>query len=114
MKKPDYTYQARVERLIDGDTILAEIDLGFRLKATMPVRLAHINAPERNEIGGKAAREHLAGLLPADGMVLLKTYKPYDKYGRYLAEVYAGEVYVNDRMIADGHAQRYEGGVSER
>lgn len=105
----DYSYKAKVIRVIDGDTIECDIDLGFYMTARMPVRLAHINAKEHNEYGGKEAKEHLEVLL-GDGQVVLRTYKPKDKYGRYLADVFVGQAYVNKQMISDGFAVGYEGG----
>lgn len=105
-----YQYQAKLVRVIDGDTIECDIDLGFYMTARMPVRLAHINAPEHNQEGGTAATDHLKTLL-GDGNLILKTYKPHDKYGRYLAEVIIGDMNVNQQMIADGFAVAYEGGA---
>jgi micrococcal nuclease len=107
----DYTYKATVIRVIDGDTIWCDIDLGFYMTARMPVRLAHINTPELNQAGGQDAKEHLKVLL-AGGKVLLRTYKPRDKYGRYLADVLVDYVNINYQMIADGHAVAYEGSGS--
>ncbi len=41
-----YEYRARITRVIDGDTVEAEIDLGFHVSLTVTLRLAGINAPE--------------------------------------------------------------------
>ncbi len=105
---------ATVVRVIDGDSIVVTVYLGFRLTIEMPVRLAHINAPELNQPGGTEAKQHLAKLLSDDIdlsyiPVTVKTYKPYDKYGRWLAEVFVDERNINQQMIADGHATAYEG-----
>ncbi len=112
----DYSYRATLVRILDGDSIVCDIDLGFYMTARMPVRLAHINAKERNEIGGKEATEHLKVLL-GDGALLLRTYKPKDKFGRYLAEVFVKcnqidrlDMNINQQMIEDGFAIAYEGG----
>lgn len=109
LSKEDYTYEATLVRVIDGDTIICDIDLGFYMTARMPVRLAHINAPEHNAVGGSEATAHLKTIL-GDGKLLLKTFKPHDKYGRYLAEVFCDGNNINQIMIADGHAVAYEGG----
>jgi micrococcal nuclease len=109
MNKKDYLYNAILVRIIDGDTIECDIDLGFQITQRMPVRLAHINAPEHNTPEGKLATLYIAGLLTHD--LVLKTYKPHDKYGRYLAEVYLPDgTYVNELMISSGNAVAYEGG----
>ena len=41
-----YNYNAKCIKVVDGDTIDAEIDLGFDIKVTKRIRLAGINAPE--------------------------------------------------------------------
>ncbi len=106
--KPNYIYAATIDRVVDGDTVIATVDIGFRLNAKMPVRLAHINARERNQVGGKSDTEHLIKLI-GDGKVVMRTVKPIDKYGRWLAEIYKDDVYINEQMITDGHAVAYEG-----
>jgi len=105
----DYSYKAKLVRILDGDTVVCDIDLGFYMTARLPVRLAHINAKERNELGGKEATEHLRALLSNEELRLV-TYKPKDKYGRYLADVFVNDMNINQKMIADGFANSYEGG----
>jgi micrococcal nuclease len=107
-----YEYRARIVRVIDGDTVEAEIDLGFHVSFQAVLRLVGINTPEVHgpeRPRGLAATRHLQDLLmqhtPADGVVIVRTQKDVtEKYGRYLAVIVAGPVNVNDRMIADGHA----------
>jgi micrococcal nuclease len=110
-----YEYRARIVRVIDGDTVEAELDLGFRVSLRAVLRLVGINAPEvhgPDRPRGLAATKHLRELLlqhtPADDVVTVRTQKDVtEKYGRYLAVILAGAVNVNDRMIADGHAVPY-------
>lgn len=107
-----YEYRARVMRVIDGDTVEPEIDLGFRVSLEVVLRLVGINTlevhgPDRPR--GLAAKQHLVELLqqltPADGRITVRTQKDLtEKYGRYLATLIAGEVNLNDRMVVDGHA----------
>lgn len=104
-----YQYKARIVRVIDGDTVEADIDLGFYMTCRIPVRLAHINAKEHNEVGGKQATDHLKKLI-GDGNVIMQTFKPHDKYGRYLAVLYRNAADLNEQMITDGFAVSYEGG----
>jgi len=102
-----YTYNAEVLRVIDGDTVVIRVDVGFRMFAEMPMRLAFINAPEMNTQGGKDAKLFLERFV--DGMrVVVKTYKPIDKYGRYLGTIYLGETNVNTWMIQSGYAGEYK------
>lgn len=101
-----YHYKATVVSVYDGDTITVDIDLGFSVKLRMPVRLARINAPEirgETRVAGQAARDFLQSLLPQQ--VTLKTYKDgREKYGRYLADVWVGNVCISDAMVAAGFA----------
>lgn len=107
-----YEYRARITRVIDGDTVEAEIDLGFHVTFTVTLRLAGINAPETKGIErpcGLAATRHLETLLSdltgGTRQVTVRTQKDVtEKYGRYLAVLIAGNVTVNDRMLADGQA----------
>ncbi len=83
-----YTYEATVHRVIDGDTIVANVDLGFGLwRMAQVFRLLGINAQERSKVGGKQAAEHLNALLPHGTPITLTSVKD-DKFGgRYDAHV---------------------------
>ena len=41
-----YHYKAKAERVIDGDTLDVNIDLGFKITTVQRIRLARINTPE--------------------------------------------------------------------
>lgn len=89
-----YTYKATVLSVRDGDTIHADVDLGFGVvKGSennvpgLPLRLAGCNARELNEEGGPEARERLRELLSEGTVVTLRTVRP-DKFGgRYDAQI---------------------------
>lgn len=53
--KSTYTYHATLEKVIDGDTLLVNFDLGFFISVKEKVRLIGINAPELNTKKGKDA-----------------------------------------------------------
>lgn len=116
--RPDYCYDAVITRVIDGDTYDVEVDLGFRLVARLPMRLAHVDTPERFTHEGKVAIAFVHELLdPLPAPVVVRTYKPADKYGRYLADVYIpdpddgpGE-WLGAELLAEGLAVAYEGGT---
>lgn len=104
-----YTYKCRVIRVVDGDTVILEIDLGFHIKIERSVRLLGYNAPEifgkksLLEIAGSGLRskEQLEKILLESKNLLCKTeLDKTDKYGRVLATLYANEndLTVNDRM----------------
>lgn len=76
-----YTYAATVVRVIDGDTAILDVDLGFRTwRRGGSFRVAAINARELHAEGGPEARDHLAALLPVGTVVTLTSVRP-DKYG---------------------------------
>lgn len=102
---PDYTYQATILRVVDGDTVRVRVDLGLRVSTEITVRLMGINAPELNTDAGKQSREYLRLL---EGQpVVLKTHKdPKDKYGRWLGEIYCNGDNINSLMVVMGYAVR--------
>lgn len=105
--RPSYAYKATVQRIVDGDTLVMDVDLGFLVKVCEKFRLAHINAPEKSDKAGwDAAVELIKRLLP-EGSVVTVLSLGKDKYGRWLAEVYAGDVYVNGALLDAGVAVLY-------
>ena len=99
-------------RVIDGDSLVLEIDLGNKITWRDSFRLSGIDAPEMSAVGGEEAKAHLEGLLGL-GVCRVETFKP-DKFGRWLAEIYitvrSGEMSANKLMVLDGHAVPYSGG----
>lgn len=102
-----YNYKATVVRVIDGDTVKLRLDLGFRLFWIVNCRLAGINAPELSTDSGVISKAALENLLPVDTEVIVNSTK-LDKYGRPVAVIYVNDVCVNDKMMADGYAVKYE------
>ena len=117
----DYTYDAKVLDVIDGDTIVCLVDLGFDIHIRQHLRLYGINA---REIHSKDAAEKAAGIeakialkgLLTDFPIIIETFKDAtEKYGRLLAKVRVlrpgtPALLVNDEMIRLGHARAYFGG----
>jgi micrococcal nuclease len=116
-----YQYDAIITEVVDGDTVTAEVDLGFRTKMTDRFRLYGINAPELKldtKIAGEAAKNRLKELILGK-RVTLHTFKDrQEKYGRFLAEIFitindpvAFEqkrfVSVNRMLVEEGHAVNY-------
>jgi len=119
-----YEYQAKIERVIDGDTVVATVDLGFSTFRQETFRLYGINAPE---IHSKDAAEKAAGLKTKARLeemiayggttpVTIKTKKDdQEKYGRYLAEIEVTRkdgsvVNCNKALVAESLAKEYFGG----
>lgn len=111
MVEPTYTYTARVLRVIDGDTYDVEIDVGFRMVTRLPLRLAHVDAPEHNTTAGQGVIAFVTAFLgPLPRPVLVRTYKPTDKYGRYLADVFVDGADLGATLLTTDRAKAYEGG----
>jgi len=110
-----YQYKIRkINRIIDGDTLDVDIDLGFHLTITQRVRLKGINAAETKtkdlaeKEKGIEAKSWLIKELSKEGEWIIETTKE-DKYGRILGTLYlVGEpVTVNERMLNEGIAKPY-------
>ena len=91
-----YTYNAKLIKVIDGDTVRLKIDLGFKMYFEANCRLAGINAPEMKS-GGNEAKEILTEML-SDGIHLIES-KSIDKYGRPLVRIYVKDKCVNDELV---------------
>lgn len=120
-----FQYPAKLLRIVDGDTLWLDIDLGFRASIKTDVRLAHINTPETINYTAKGlvdpAAAFIAKALPPGSSCIVDIIKQ-EKYGRWLAVIYylPGEMdrqkilanphVLNDELVREGLAQRYEGG----
>ena len=82
-----HTYAGEVERVIDGDTLLVRIDLGFDVWKSERIRLRGVDTPELGTPEGRRAREFVTGTLAGAGTVVVKTYKT-DAYARYVADLF--------------------------
>lgn len=84
-----YTYRAEILRVVDGDTIDARIDVGFRMTTEQRLRLLGVNCPETKgatrEAGLAASAYTRSAILGKT--VLIRTAKS-DVFGRWLAAVY--------------------------
>jgi micrococcal nuclease len=103
-----YTYAAKCVRVVDGDTVFLNCDLGFRLFSEFEFRLAGINTPEMRGATRDAAMTAKARLtdLIVGKPLIVQTAKS-DKYGRWLATIRVGEDNINQRLIDEGHAVPY-------
>lgn len=111
-----YEYNAKLLRIVDGDTVDVMIDLGLYCHKKERLRLADINAPERYQEGGKEATAYLTKLLmpcmlisdQEPQLLKIRTEKQ-GKFGRWIAWLYLGdEVYsINKKMVDAGHATLY-------
>lgn len=113
-----YHYRAICTRVVDGDTLDLDIDLGCHVHVRERVRLFGIDAPETYGVR-KDSEEYAAGVLCRDRMtelvtgreLLVNTHKDSKgKYGRYLATVWVvdgdGKVDVAKALVSEGLAVR--------
>jgi micrococcal nuclease len=123
MDKDPYIYRVKqVLRVVDGDTIDADIDLGFDISLTKRVRLSGVDTPEsrttdlKEKALGLEVKEWLKKNLDGKKNVLIKTELPdsTEKYGRILGRLYVDDVCLNDRMISEGYAWEYDGGTKKK
>jgi micrococcal nuclease len=110
-----YQYKIKkINRVIDGDTIDVDIDLGFWITVSYRVRLKDIDAAETRtkdlaeKKEGLAAKVWLEGQLSREGEWIIETTKE-DKYGRILGTLYlvGDPVTLNERMLNEGIARPY-------
>ena len=119
-----YTYKISPLKVVDGDTIDAEIDLGFDIKVKKRVRFMGINAPEsrtrdlEEKARGLAAKDRVKALLDGCKNIQLKSHG-IGKFGRCLGEIMLDIVdgsekltlvSLNELLISEGHAVEYHGG----
>ena len=111
-----YRYNIEVTRVVDGDTVDVDIDLGFGMVyKKQRVRMMGIDTPEsrtRNleeKYYGKLSKAHLQKILSEGNIQLLSHDK--GKFGRILGELFIGDsVYsINQQMIDEHHAVPYFG-----
>ncbi len=110
-----YQYKIKkITRIVDGDTVDLDIDLGFGITVSHRIRLKGINAPETKTLDleeknkGIQARLWLEKELSRSGEWIIETTKE-DKYGRMLGTLYliGDPVTVNERMLNEGIARPY-------
>ena len=119
-----YIYRAKLERVIDGDTIDALIDVGFDVWIKKRIRYKGIDTWESRTKDldekklGIAAKERNKELLEAvsskPGLFRLKSHG-VGKYGRVLGEIFIKDIEgieynINETLINEGHAYIYDGG----
>ena len=111
-----FEYKCKLLRVIDGDTVDVDIDLGFGVwLRKQRIRLYGIDTPEsrtrdlEEKKYGLAAKEFLQKWTGA-GELTIKTHKDAKgKFGRILGELWTFDTNINEKMIERYHAVRYHG-----
>ena len=119
-----YIYRGKLERVVDGDTIDALIDVGFDIWLKKRIRFQGIDSWEsrtRNleeKAKGLEAKARLIELLDKvsakPGYFRIRSFG-LGKYGRLLGEIFImdkddNQISINEKLIEEGHAYVYDGG----
>ena len=120
-----YEYPCKIVKVIDGDTVDVDIDLGFGVwLKKQRIRLYGIDTPEsrtsdkEEKVYGLMAKGFVLNHLPLESMHVLRTRKDGEgKYGRILGEFIYNYEYdgveikstVNEELIKTHNAVRYHG-----
>lgn len=118
MTPTPYVYNATCDRVIDGDTFVAKVDLGFEVSIKIKVRLQGVNSPEHNAPGGPAATAYLTSLVFEDLTdrrlpLLLASHRDQRSFERWVCDVWIpvvippeqtpGWTSLAETIIANGH-----------
>ena len=119
-----YIYRGKLDRVVDGDTIDALIDVGFDIWLKKRIRFQGIDSWEsrtRNleeKAKGLEAKARLIELLDKvsakPGYFRIRSFG-LGKYGRLLGEIFImdkddNQISINEKLIEEGHAYVYDGG----
>ena len=119
-----YIYRVKLDRVVDGDTVDALIDVGFDIWVKKRIRFMGLDTWEsrtrdleekKKGLAAKArTKELLEKVSSKSGYFRLKSHG-LGKYGRVLGEIFimdkeGKQMSVNETLIAEGHAYIYDGG----
>lgn len=106
-----WTVPATVLRVVDGDTLQVELDLGWHLSLKVMIRLSGVDTPEMRTLLGRQAKAYVEALLPVGSKITVISNE-LDKYGRTLATVITplGDN-LTELLIRDGVGRPYSGGT---
>ena len=107
-----YEYKCKLVKVVDGDTIDVDIDLGFGVwMRNQRIRLYGIDTPEsrtrdkEEKFYGKLAAQFLKDQCKKGSCITLRTYlDKKGKYGRILGEIIVDGVNINQLMIEEHRA----------
>ena len=120
-----YTYKAFVKKVIDGDTLKVELDIGFGDWHGETIRLKGIDCPEINKPEGKRAKAFVEEQLEGCEFIIIKSIQTRkEKWGRYLGDIFIPDhrrqtvdhrqsavsspksdlIYLNNLLLEKGHA----------
>jgi micrococcal nuclease len=119
-----YIYRAKLDRVVDGDTVDALIDVGFNIWFKKRIRFAGVDTWEsrtrdleekkKGKLAAERTRQLLEEVSSKPGYFRIKSHG-LGKYGRVLGELFVmdkeGKQWsINETLITEGHAYVYDGG----
>ncbi len=116
-----YEYKCKVTRVVDGDTVDIDIDLGFGVWLHKErVRIYGIDTPEsrtRDKIEkrfGLLAKEFVKQFVKGSSVILrTQKYDAKGKFGRILGDIVVDDKSLSETMIQEHHAVAYHGQSKE-
>ena len=104
-RKSPYYYIGRVEKVVDGDTLRVQIDLGFGEMTRQYLRLLGLNTPEIGTITGRKAKRFVQTFFEKETTLCFQSTKR-DLHGRYLSHVWKNDLYLNNLLLKNRLAVR--------
>ena len=112
-----FTYSADVTKVVDGDTIEVDIDLGFGVwHCSQRVRLNGIDTPEsrtadkEEKVRGELSKKKLKELIEKKTVKITTAIDPNEKFGRILGTIVTEDgINVNEWLITNNYAVAYKG-----
>ena len=119
-----YEYNAKVKRVIDGDTVDAYIDMGFNVGISVRIRLHGIDTPSIRTLDlkekrfGLGAKRRVVELLEGNDNNFVVISHGIGKYGRCIGELFIpnpgrARQSLNRILLTEGHATEYNGGSKD-
>lgn len=106
-----YEYAARIVNVVDGDTVDAVVDVGFKIKVSQRLRLSRVDTPERDHPDYAKAKQFMQDLV-LNKDVFIRTHK-VSKWGYYLVDIIRGGRDVAEMLIAANLGKPYDGGKKQ-
>ena len=104
-----YKYRAKLIRVVDGDTVDLQVDLGFNIFIRERFRFAGINAYEISTEKGRLAKAFVERRFAENNNECIIKSEKQDKYGRWLAWIYLtdSDKTLNEELVERGLAVKY-------
>lgn len=115
-----YEYKVKILKIVDGDTVDVDIDLGFNIiMKDQRVRIIGIDTPESRttdpieKLFGIAAKNKLQEIIGEEDSILKTFPEEKDKFGRILGDFVTKNGLASKILIEEGYGVEYSGGNKE-